>query len=95
MGKIYPEEYRREAVELYRAGGPEVTYAAVARKLGVSGETVRNWVAQADRNEGRRSDGLTSDERAELTRLRRENRRQAQELEILGKAVGWFAKKSS
>ncbi len=95
MGKIYPEEYKREAVELYRAGGPEVTYASVARKLGVSGETVRNWVAQADRDEGRRQDGLTSDERAELTRLRRENRRQAQELEILGKAVGWFAKKSS
>jgi transposase len=95
MGKIYPEEYKNEAVELYRSGGPDITYAAVARKLGVSGETVRNWVAQRDRDEGRREDGLTSDERAELQRLRRENRRQAQELEILGKAVGWFAKKTS
>jgi len=42
MGKIYPQEYRREAVELYRLGG--TTYAAVGRKLGVSGEAVRNWV---------------------------------------------------
>lgn len=93
MGKIYPEEYKNEAVELYRLG--DTTYAEVARKLGVSGETVRNWVAQRDRDEGRRQDGLTSDEREELSLLRRENRRQAQELEILGKAVGWFAKRTS
>ena len=93
MGKIYPEEYRREAVELYRLGG--TTYAAVGRKLGVSGEAVRNWVAQSDRDEGRREDGLTTDERRELGELRRTTRRQAQELEILGKAVGWFAKKNS
>jgi transposase len=93
MGKIYPEEYRREAVELYRLGG--ITYAAVGRKLGVSGEAVRNWVAQSDRDEGRRDDGLTTDERRELSELRRTTRRQAQELEILGKAVGWFAKKNS
>ena len=93
MGKIYPEEYRREAVELYRLDG--ITYAEVGRKLGVSGEAVRNWVARTDRDEGRREDGLTTDERRELSELRRTTRRQAQELEILGKAVGWFAKKNS
>ena len=93
MGKISPDEYKQEAVELYRLGN--TTYAEIGRKLGVSGEAVRNWVAQRDRDEGRREDGTTSDERAELQRLRRENRRQAQELEILGKAVGWFAKKNS
>lgn len=93
MGKIYPPEYKSEAVELYRLG--DTTYAQVARKLGVSGETVRNWVVQADRDEGRRADGLTTDERGELAELRRTTRRQAQELEILGKAVGWFAKRTS
>jgi transposase-like protein len=93
MGKIYPPEYKDEAVELYRLG--HTTYAEVARKLGVSGETVRNWVVQKDRDEGRREDGLTTDERGELTELRRTTRRQAQELEILGKAVGWFAKRTS
>ena len=93
MGKMYPQEYKDEAVELYRLGN--TTYAEVARRLGVSGETVRNWVVQKDRDEGRRADGLTTDERGELTELRRTTRRQAQELEILGKAVGWFAKRTS
>jgi len=93
MGKMYPQEYKDEAVELYRLGN--TTYAEVARRLGVSGETVRNWVVQKDRDEGRREDGLTTDERGELTELRRTTRRQAQELEILGKAVGWFAKRTS
>ena len=58
MGKIYPEECIREAVELHRPCG--TTYAAVGRKLGVPGEAVRNWAAPTDRDEGRREDGLTT-----------------------------------
>ena len=68
----YPPEFRSEAVRLIREGGrnPE----QLARDLGCSAQTIRNWVRQADLDAGRRSDGLTMSEREELTRLRRENR---------------------
>jgi transposase len=75
MGKIYPEEVKRKAVELYRLD-EKTTYADVGRDLGISGETIRNWVRQADRDEGRRDDGgLTTDERARLVQLEREKLR--------------------
>lgn len=67
----YPPEFRRQMVELVRAGrGPE----ELAREFEPSAELIRNWVRQADRDEGLRNDGLTTAEKAELRRLRRENR---------------------
>lgn len=56
MGTVYPEEIKRKAVQLYRLDD-DVTYAQVGRDLGVSGETIRNWCRQADRDEGRVQDG--------------------------------------
>ena len=75
----YPPEFRRRMVELVRAGqSPE----ALSRKFDPSAPTIRNWVTQADLDEGRRTDGLTTEEREELTRLRRENRVLREEREI-------------
>ncbi len=67
QGNRYAAEFRRQMVELVRAGrGSE----ELAREFEPSGQTIRNWVNQADLDEGRRRDGLTSEERAELRRLR-------------------------
>ena len=92
MGKVYPEEVKRKAVELYRLDD-EVTYAQVGRDLGgISGETIRNWCRQADRDEGRRDDGgLTSDERAELEQAKRDKLRLEKENRILKAATAYFA----
>jgi transposase len=78
-------------VELVRSGR---TAASVAREYEPSVQTIRNWVRQADLDEGRRSDGLKSDEREEIRRLRRENRQLKLEREILKKAAAWFAQES-
>lgn len=76
----YPPEFRQQMVELVRVGrSPE----ELAREFEPSAQAIRNWVSQADRDEGRRSDGLTSAEREEMRRLRRENRQLRQEREIL------------
>jgi transposase len=78
-------------VELVRAGrDPE----QLGREFEPSAQAIRNWVAQADRDEGRREDGLTTLERDELRRLRRENRQLREEREILKKAAAWFARES-
>jgi transposase len=87
----YPEEFRREAVRLLRRGDRSVP--ELARDLGCSQQSLRNWSAQFDINEGRR-DGLTSDEREELKRLRREKRVLTEEREILRKAAAFFASDS-
>ena len=79
----------RRAVELVRLGGKPVTQ--IARDLGISYSCLRNWVRQADIDEGAKQ-GLTGDERAELVRLRRENRVQAMEIEILKRASALFAR---
>jgi transposase len=87
----YSPEFRRQMVELVRAGrSPE----ELAKEFEPSAQAVRNWVAQACRDEGRRSDGLTSVERQELSRLRRENRQLRLEREILSKAAAWFARET-
>jgi transposase len=88
----YPLEFRREAVRLLRRG--DRTVPELARDLGCSPQSLRNWSRQADLDEGRRSDGLTSEEREELKRLRRENRILVGEREILRKAAAFFAKDS-
>jgi transposase len=92
MGKIYPEEVKKKAVQLYRLDD-KTTYAEVGRDLGgISGETVRNWCRQADRDEGRLADGgLTSDERARLVELEREKLRLEKENRILKAATAYFA----
>ena len=87
----YPPEFRRRLVELVRAGRePE----QLARQFEPSAQAIRNWVAQADRDDGRRADGLTTDEREELRRLRRENKVLREEREILKKAAAWFARET-
>ncbi len=87
----YPREFREQMVELVRSGrSPE----ELAREFEPSAQAIRNWIGQADRNEGRRADGLTSAERDELRRLRRENRQLRQEREILAKAAAWFARET-
>jgi transposase len=87
----YPPELRQRIVDLARAGR---TAASLAREFEPTENTIRNWIAQADRDAGVRTDGLTSDERAELNRLRRENRTLREEREILKKAVAWFAQET-
>jgi transposase len=87
----YPPEFRREAVELVRVSAKPI--AQVARDLGVSNQTLRNWIKQADVNAGKR-EGLATEEREELRRLRRENRTLLQEREILKKAAAFFARES-
>jgi len=79
----YPPEFRRQIVELVRSGR---SVEELAREFEPSAGAIRNWVKQADLDEGRRSDGVTSDEREELARLRRENKRLRMEQEILKKA---------
>jgi transposase len=87
----YPPEFRRQMVELVRAGR---TPDELAREFEPSGQTIRNWVRQADLDEGRRDDGLTTEERQELRRLRREIRQLRTEREILAKAAAWFARET-
>jgi transposase len=88
----YPPEFREQIVALARAGR---TPEELAQEYEPSAVTIRHWVAQADRDEGHRSDGLTSAEKEELRRLRRENKVLRQEKEILKKAAAWFARESS
>jgi transposase len=88
----YPEDFRREAVRLLRRG--DRTIPELARDLGVSPQSLRNWSKQLDVDDGRRK-GLTSDEREELKRLRRENRILTEEREILKKAAAFFAAQDS
>ena len=87
----YAPEYRRQMVELVRSGR---TPGELAREFECSASAIRNWVRQADRDEGRREDGLTSAELEELRRLRREVRQLREEREILAKATAWFARET-
>jgi transposase len=78
-------------IELVRAGR---TPEQLAKEFEPTAQAIRNWVRQADRDEGLRKDGLTTSEREELNRLRRENRQLRQEREILAKAAAWFARET-
>ena len=84
----YPAEFRARMVELARGGR---TVRSLAREFGVTDTTIRSWVRQADLDAGRRTDGLTTDEKKELAKLRRENARLREERDILKKAAAWFA----
>jgi transposase len=88
----YTPEFRRQMVELVRAGrSPE----KLAEEFEPTAQSIRNWVAQADRAAGRRNDGLSTSEREELERLRRENRQLKLERDILSKAAAWFARETN
>jgi transposase len=87
----YPLEFRQQMVELVRAGR---TPEELAREFEPTAQAIRNWVHQNDLDEGRRNDGLTTAEREELRRLRRENRQLREEREILAKAAAWFARET-
>ena len=87
----YPPEFRRQMVEFVRAGR---TPEELSREFEPSGEAIRIWVRQADRDDGLREDGLTTAEREELRRLRRENKQLRTEREILSKAATWFAREA-
>ncbi len=89
--RSYPLEFRLNVIDLARSGR-RVDELAAEFKL--SEQTIRNWVKQADLDLGRRSDGLTSAERDELARLRKENKQLKIEREILGKAAAWFARET-
>ena len=88
----YTPEFRRQMVELHRAGRG---FDELAKEFGCTSSSIRQWVKQADRNVGRGDGGLSTAERQELTRLRCENRQLKEQREILSKAAAWFAKEST
>src|SRR5918992_882444 len=96
----YPPEFRRQIVELVRAGRDP---ADLAREFEPSAQAIRNWVAEANHQEGRAPAGLTASsaeagltagEREELARLRRENKQLKLERDILSRATAWFAREA-
>ena len=89
--KPYPKEFRQQMIELVRSGR---SISELAKEFEPSGETIRNWIKQADLDEGVREDGLTTTERKELRKLRKELRRLKQERDILAKAAAWFARET-
>jgi len=91
MATRYPAEFRQRAVELARLR--EKPVKQLATDLGISDQTLHNWMKQADIDEGRR-EGLTTEERAELVRLRRANRVLEMENEILKRAAAYFAREN-
>lgn len=87
----YPEEFRVQMVELVKAGR---TPEDLSREFEPTAQTIINWVVQADRDAGVRRDGLSTAERQELTKLRRENRQLKMERDILSQAAAWFARET-
>jgi transposase len=91
MPRPHPPEFRQRAVELARLR--EKPIAQIADDLGISDSCLRNWMAQADIDEGAKA-GVTRDERAELVELRRELRVAKMENEILTRAAAYFAREN-
>lgn len=91
MPAAHPPEFRQRAVELARLR--EKPVAQIAKDLGISDSCLRNWMARADIDEGRK-EGLSTDERAELVRFRRELRVKEMEIEILKRASAFFAREN-
>ena len=90
--RVYTPEFRRQMVELHRTGR---SFDELAKEFGCTSWSIRQWVKQADRDVGRGDGGLSTAEREELTRLRRENRQLKEEREILAKSTAWVAKEST
>ena len=88
----YPQQFRDETIRLVRESGR--TRAQIAHDLGISEQSLYTWLKQAALDSGQRTDGLTTDEREELRRLRHENRILRQEREILKKSAAFFAKET-
>jgi transposase len=87
----YPPEFRQQILELVRAGrSPD----ELAQEFEPTAQTIRNWIKQAELDHGQRQDGLTGEEKAELARLRKENKQLRLEREILSKAAAWFARET-
>ena len=92
MPAPHPPEFRRRAVDLARLG--EQTVAVIAKDLHISESCLRNWMAQADADDGKDTGRLSSGERAELTELRKKSRRLEVENEILKRAAAYFAREN-
>jgi transposase len=90
MPRPYPKEFREGALQLVRGG--ERPVAQIASDLGIAESCLRRWIKQAELDRGERDDGLSTGDREELRRLRRENARLKQEKEILRKAAAFFAR---
>ena len=90
--RSFTAEFKAEIVELCRRGDRSV--GQVARDFDLTETAVREWVKQADIDDGTRSDGLTTAEREELSALRRENRRLREDVEVLKRATAFFAKET-
>ena len=87
----YPPDFRARVIDLVRSGR---TVGSLAREFNVSEQSIRVWVKQADLDTGRRQDGLTTEERQEFARLKKENARLREERDILEKAAAWFAREA-
>ncbi len=87
----YPPEFRREAIRLVRASNEQHPIPGIAREIGVSDGTLRSWVNQDEIDEGER-EGLITEEKEELRKLRREVKTLRQEKEILRKATAFFVR---
>lgn len=87
----YTPEFRRQMIALVRSGrSPE----SLSKEFEPTAQAIRNWVAQAERDAGRRDDGVTTAERDEINRLRREVKQLRLERDILSKAAAWFARET-
>lgn len=90
--RSFTSEFKADIVERCRKGDRSI--GQVAEDFDLTETSVREWVKQAERDDGTRDDGLTSDELDELRELRRENRRLREDVEILKRATAFFAKET-